>query len=386
MHRTVNETPRKPVGIGMVGCGTALKTMFGPVLPHLKGGRLAALCDTDAKALKAAGQMFPHVPRFKALEEMLQADGVDAVLIGTPVYCHHDQVLAAAKAGKHVLCEKPLARSPAECDEMDRACSQAGVVLMVALSKRFDRSFRRATEMVESGQLGRLIQIRFDWGWPDFELGGWRDTRRTWGGLFQDRGVHTVDLACWWAGQVATVSAAVGVWLEGRQVEDQAAVTLEHASGAISLHQLSRVSHVPFRESIQIDGSKGSLVMALTARPHFTTLEPFQMTLFRHGEATDVTPEPYDGTPDDLPSSAKYLVELEHFCQCIRDDVMPEVGAAQGRYVMEVINAAYVSASSGQKVSLPLKDPPSLDQIFRDLARLGQKIKPAGKGPPDARS
>jgi len=382
----VSETSHRPIGIGLAGCGRALHSMFGPVLPHLKAGRLAALCDTDGKALKAAGEMFPHVPRFKDFEEMLGVDGLDAVLVATPVYAHHDQVLAAAKAGKHVLCEKPLGRSLAECDEMDRACSQAGVVLMVGLVKRFDRSFRRAAEMIESGQLGRIVQMRFDWGWPDFELDGWRDTRRTWGGVFQDRGTHTVDLACWWAGAVAAVSASVGIWVEGRQVEDQAVVVLEHASGAVSLHQLSRVTHVPFRESIQIDGSKASLVMTLTSKPHFRTLDPFQMTLFRHGEATDVTPEPYDGTPDDLPASAKYLVELEHFCQCVRDDVMPEVGAAQGRYVVEVVNAAYMSAAKGEKVVLPVEKVPSLDQIFRDLARLGQKIKPAKKNPADAPS
>ncbi|HIC16757.1 TPA: Gfo/Idh/MocA family oxidoreductase, partial [Candidatus Poribacteria bacterium] len=122
------------------------------------------------------------------------------LLSGTPVYSHSDDVIAVAESGKHVLCEKPMARTVTECDQIIQVCQQNGIILMVAFMKHYNKCFLQAKQMIENGDLGCVFQVRVDWSFLSHP-GGWRDSLPTWGGIYQDHGSHAIDLCRWWLGE-----------------------------------------------------------------------------------------------------------------------------------------------------------------------------------------
>lgn len=144
------------LGIGLIGCG-ASRWMFALCFRFLREGRLVAVSDPDPEAVQAVKSMQPHAQCFDHYEDMLLKPWIDAVIVASPTQFHCEQVIAAAQAGKHILCEKPMACTLFECDRMIKACHRSGVTLMVALVKRFDQSMREAKRMIEAGELGSLF-------------------------------------------------------------------------------------------------------------------------------------------------------------------------------------------------------------------------------------
>ena len=150
--------------LGIVGCGSATQIMYTPVLRHVERLQVTALCDPFQGSLDATQRLL-GVPleQFTDYDDFLRRAPVDAVIIATPVFLHHEQVLKAAKAGKHILCQKPMARTLAECDAMIAACADAGVTLTIGFMKRFDKSLRHAKALIEAGRLGVIDQLLVEW-------------------------------------------------------------------------------------------------------------------------------------------------------------------------------------------------------------------------------
>jgi predicted dehydrogenase len=186
--------------------------------------------------------------------------------------------------------------------------------------------------------------------------------------MFQDHGSHTVDLCRWWLGDVADVSGDMRIVRAEREVEDLAAVTLRHTSGALSLHYVSGVTHQPLREYYLLDGTKASLEMEFGPAWSYTAVAPFRMVLHHRGRShLDVTPDALPNLDDDLRAHSHYLREIDHFCECILWGNTPATTGDDGRKAIEVINAAYLSAWQGRKVHLPLTDAPDLESGFRNM-------------------
>jgi len=348
-----------PVRLGIVGCGRGgTQVMYAPILRFLEGGQVTALVDPDPAALAAMLPYCPQASTFSDYDSFLVAAEVDAAIIATPVSLHREQVIKAAQAGKHVLCEKPLARTVGECDVMIKACAKRGVILMTAFMKRFDKSFRLAKEMIESGALGQVFQVRCDWsGYGSRPTGkSWREWLSTGGGVFQDHGSHTSDLCRWWLGDVVTVSGEIGKTLVGRQLEDVSIATLRHASGALSLHHLSVVTHTFAKEYYLIDGTRGSLEIQ-GPYSSYVAVEPFRMLLYEGGRSVrDVTLRNDPNLDDERRETNRYLKELEHFCTCIQTGSEPLTKGEDGRAAIEIVNAVYLSSWKQNKVHLPLRE------------------------------
>ena len=374
----------KKIRIGIAGCGTTGQ-MYGPILRYLKTAEVVAFMDPSREAAcriqaLGGGEVFTNYDKF------LQAGRVEAVIIGSPVWAHQEQVVKAAEAGKHVLCEKPLAPTLEECDTMIKACRKNRVILMAAFMKRFDKNFRLAKEMVDKGTLGEIFQIRCDWSWRQYFTAGWRDRIQTGGGLFQDHGSHTIDLCRWFAGEIETVSAEMAIRLQAREVEDQAVVTLRHKNGCISLHHMLRMTHKPLNEYYLLDGSRASLEMEYGPGWSAFSLKPFKMTLYGgHGlkgittKSDDITLRNETDEEPEIAKNHRYLKELEHFCECILKDKKPLVGGIDGRKALEVINAAYLSAVRKEKIHLPLKSSPDLDDLFKKIKRESLRVDEKGR-------
>src|ERR1035437_3288550 len=151
------------IRLGIVGCGMATMVMYTPILRYVERAEVTALCDPNQGALAQVHRYFPTAATYLDYDEFLRAAQVDGLLLATPVTLHMQQVTKAARAGKHVMCEKPMARTLAECDEMIAACEAAGVTLMIGFMKRFDKSMCHAKRLVEQGRLGTLYSVICDW-------------------------------------------------------------------------------------------------------------------------------------------------------------------------------------------------------------------------------
>ncbi len=206
----------RPLRLGLLGAGTALHGMYGPALRHLPQAELVGVMDPWAEARDRARADY-GVRAYKTLRGLLEHARPEVAVVASPTYAHLEQVVALAAAGVHVFCEKPMARTPGECDRMIDACARAGVLLGVGFMKRFNAAVIRAGELLRQGEVGELYQVDCEWSFPAShppERYGhphrdWRGRLENWGGVFQDHGSHTVDLCRLWLGEVTRVSARV---------------------------------------------------------------------------------------------------------------------------------------------------------------------------------
>ncbi len=366
--RRPKEIRLKPVKLGIVGCGTTTRIMYGPILRFLRNGVFVAACDPDEGQAKWAAEQYGAKQTFTDVDAFFRDADIDAVIVGSPVWAHCDTVVQASERGKHVLCEKPMARTPQECARMIEACDRRDVVLMVAFMKRFNKCFRRVTELINDGTLGDVFQVRALWSFFTPER-AWRDALRTWGGVYQDHGSHTVDLCRWWLGDIETVSGEVDIIdSHQREVEDRVVATYRHRSGAVSIHQMTRVYHKPVIEAYEILGTKAALDVEFGPGWSFLSPEPFRMTLHRGGRtAEDITPYNLPCLDDEIRRHGQYLKELEHFCECVQTGARPLTSGADGRAAIEAVNAVYASSQRRAFVTLPLEEPIDLESLFRDL-------------------
>ena len=359
----------KQIGLGIAGCGASVQ-MYGPALRYLEGAQVVAWMDPLAdKAQEAAtrygGQAYTDYAAF------LAHPGLDAVILASPPWLHLPQARQAAEAGKHVLCEKPMARNVTECRALTEAVEGQGRILMVGFMKRFSPYFRKVKEMVDAGDLGELIEIRTEWGWPQYFLAGWRDKRDNLGGLFLDHGSHTIDLCRWWAGDILSASAEVRIHLQGREVEDYAQATYRHSSGCISTHYNSRLTHKPLRECYTIEGTKGALTLECRDKWSFNSLDPFVMKRYTLGREETITLPGSPNIEDQVAQSWMYLGSLRYFVDCVQRGAKPAMcSGADGLAVIEAIDAAYIASSENRVVTLPLTEPYDLDALFRRMQTL----------------
>lgn len=186
-------------GWGIVGLGWVASDFFGPAMQQT-GSTIAACLGSTPDKTGAFAQRFGVARAHADLESLLRDPAVDAVYLALPNSMHHAAVLAAARAGKHILCEKPFAMQVGHAREMVAACRDAGVILRIAHQIRLDAAVTRAREIVRSGRLGRLAEV-------SLERGSANPARKTWrldnaqSGVIFDVGVHLLDLVQWVTGQ-----------------------------------------------------------------------------------------------------------------------------------------------------------------------------------------
>jgi predicted dehydrogenase len=187
---------------------------------------------------------------------------------GGPNGLHAEPTIAAARAGKHVLCEKPLGLDAGQSYELWRAAADAGVVHLCGFNYRFVPAIRRARELVDAGLLGELVHVRArylqSWGWdaPD-DL--WRFDRTQAGtGAIGDLGTHAIDLVRFLAGEIASVSALVRTFVPDREVDDAFVATIELDGGAIGTLEASRLARGRVNQNtFELNGSRGSIAFDL---------------------------------------------------------------------------------------------------------------------------
>src|SRR6202165_2556201 len=227
------------IKFGLLGCGRIAKRhsdLLGG--HHVDRASLAGVCDPIRARADAVASKF-SAPAYYDIDDFLAQKDIDAVAVLTPSGMHPEHVIACARAGKHVVVEKPMALRLQDADDMMRACDEAGVKLFVVKQNRFNLPVVAAREALEAGRFGRLIlgTVRVRWCRDQayYDQDAWRGTWALDGGVLTNQASHHVDMLEWMMGDVDSVFAKGVTALVDIEAEDTAVVMLSFRNGALGL-------------------------------------------------------------------------------------------------------------------------------------------------------
>lgn len=291
--------------------------------------------------------------------DLLKMEEIDVVSLALPNDLHAEVAIAAAEAGKHVICEKPLATTLEAADAMIAACDEAGVQLMYAEPLCFAPKYARARELAQSGALGEIFLIKQSeehsgphspWFWNIDRAGG---------GALMDMGVHGIVFAQWLLGNasITHVTASMGTFVHGGKTEgeDHVVTILNFDGGQMAVIESSWAKGGGVDDRLEIYGTKGHTRADLVfgnSLPTWST-EGYANGAEKAGATIGWS---YPGF-DDLWNGG-YVQEMRYFVDCIRRDEPAWLNGRVGRSALETIYAAYRSAGIGATVRLPFRVPP----------------------------
>lgn len=322
---------------GLIGCGDIARRRVAPALRDLPGCELVAVSRARFSEAEAFAREFGARKWFADWRELVADREVDAVYVATPVRPHAAQTIAAAEAGKHVLCEKPMAMNTAECDAMIAACRDHGVKLGVAYYRRFYPVVERVKSILESGEIGApvIAQVNaFEWfdPAPDHPRRWLLNREESGGGPMMDFGCHRIELLTNLLGSISATKGFNSNVLFRREVEDTSVAVFEFESGARGVLSITHAAREP-QDTLDIFGSAGSI--------HVNVLNSGEVTIRVGGEERVEHHPPHANT---------HLPLIADFTEAVTNDREPAVGGAAGSEVARIIEAVY-SGNNNQQVS-----------------------------------
>ncbi len=351
-------------GFAIVGCGM-IAEFHTKAIQELRGAKLLACMDEVPAATKKISDMVGGCDTYSELDRMLERDDVDIVCVCTPSGAHMEPALAAAKAGKHVVVEKPLEITLARCDKIISACDEAGVKLCTIFPSRFSEANRLVKEALDAGRFGRLTlgdtYVKWWRSQQYYDSGGWRGTwELDGGGALMNQSIHNVDLLYWMMGEVEEIAAFSATLAHVRiEVEDVAVAAVKFRNGALGVIEGTTAAYPGLPKKIEIHGEKGS-----------AAVEQDDITLWQFAEETakdrairrKFAKRGQAGGAADPRGITHHghLAQLKDFLKAIEAGTEPLVDGREGRKSVEIILAIYQSAATGKVVKLPLKGDPEL--------------------------
>ncbi len=302
------------------------------------------------------------------MDELLAKEEVEIVDICLPNYLHHQACLKAAEAMKHVIVEKPLAVTLEQADEMIAACSSRGLKLMYAEELCFAPKYERVRDMVEAGAVGEVYMLK-QAEKHDGPHSPWFYKKETaGGGVMMDMGCHALAWFRW----MTKKARAVSVYADMKTVfhneitdcDDNTITIVEFENGVTGLAEDSWGKPGGMDDRIEVYGTKGvsyaDLFRGNSALTYST--DGYGYAMEKAGSTKGWTFTIFEEA-----FNQGYPQELAHFVSCVREDKTPAVTGEDGRAVLEMIYAAYMSAKSGAKVKLPLENPPKVEYAIQLL-------------------
>jgi predicted dehydrogenase len=343
------------VRVGIVG-SQFISSIHADALQRCSAAELFAVASpTDDHAQRFAEQH--HIPHHLTdYRAMLEMDEIDMIVIGAPNDLHCTMTVEAARAGKHVVCEKPLCLNLTEADRMIEACHQASVKLMYAEELCFAPKYVRLKQLLDSGALGEPVLIKQSEKHDGPHADHFWDVDRSGGGVTMDMGCHAIEFFRWMLDRVAITSvyAQMGTYVHaGRTLgDDNAVLILEFEGDVMAVAEESWSKLGGMDDRAEVHGSSG---VAYADLLHGNAIETYSTTGYDYAVEKAGTTAGWSFTVYEESWNYGFPQELEHFVICVRDDRQPRVTGEDGRAVLEVLFAAYESAGTGRKVSLPFE-------------------------------
>ncbi len=340
--------------IAIIGAGNIAQSAHLPVYVERDDVDLVAIADWNLERAQAAAKKFGVKKAYRTVEEVLANEEVDAVDICVWNRSHSEVAIAAARAGKAILCEKPLALNVEHALRMKEEVEKAGVTFMLAVPNRYRSEYRLARDMVDAGKLGEIYYAKTAMvrrrGTP---LGWFTDTAKAGGGPVIDIGVHCIDRTWFLMGcpKPVRVSAStsnrigdyktkgVSRWIAldsdvtAFDTEDSAAGVIHFENGASMLFEVSWALNMEPTDYTVVCGTKAGIKM-----------DPFTVYGEDMDYLTDNTPTVKEVNP--------FAVEIDHFIDCVRTGKKPQSTLDEGLTVQRMLNGIYDSARLGKEIEI----------------------------------
>lgn len=342
------------IRLAIIGCGSITKYRHAPEAKSNENVELVAVCDSNLKNAESIAKTFDVPNVYIDYEKMLNMEKPDAVVVAAPNYLHADATIKALKAGAHVLCEKPMATTIDECIKMVQTANETKKFLMIAHNQRFNEAHRRAKQIIQSGELGRVLSFKttFGHGGPE----GWSsDKPDTWFfhkekavfGSMGDLGVHKIDLMRFLLGEEFVEAAAFVTTLAKKypngkliDVDDNAVCILKTQSGAIGTMTASWTYPGSEDNSTVIYCEKGSVT--LYGDPKFS-----MVIRYANGQKAYFDLDTMQTNERQTKSGV-----MDEFINCILTNTPPEISGEEGLKTMKVVFACIESAQTGKVIKI----------------------------------
>lgn len=349
------------VKVGLIGTGfvAGIHAHAFKMIPEAEVVAVASPTPGKAKAFAAKH----GIPRaFEHYRDVLAIDEVEMVNLCLPNDLHAEVCIAAAQAGKHVVCEKPLCRTLDQADAMIAACKKARVLLLYAEELCFAPKYVRAKTLVDEGALARAFLVKqSEEHFGPHEPWFW-DVNRSGGGVLLDMGCHSIEYARWVFGKPAikSVFASLGTYVHGDKThgEDHSLCIVEYEGGCTGLAENSWAKQGGVDDKAEIYGS-GGFTRADLLRGN--SLLTYSETGYGYAVEKAATTAGYTFTMYEEIWNYGFPQELAHFARCVRGQEQPVETGEDGREVLRIILAAYASAGMGRRIDFPWT-PPKVDK------------------------
>lgn len=336
--------------LALVGCGRISHNHF-EAIKSTPGLELAAVSDIEPDRAQAAGEAY-GVPWFVSYEEMLATVPCDVVTVATPSGLHPDEGIRVARAGKHVITEKPMAITLEGADALLEACASAGVQLFVVKQNRLNPPVQLLRRALDKGRFGRLYMVTCSvlWSRPQeyYDQASWRGTWALDGGAIMNQASHYVDLLQWVLGPVASVCGMTATLGRRIETEDTGGAVIRAQSGALGVLQVTMLTYPKNLEgSVTVIGERG------TVRIGGTAVNRIERWEFAEPDDDDAEVERVNTDPPDVYGFG-HLGYYRNVVAALRGEAAANTGGIEGRKSLELILAIYAAARHGREVHLPL--------------------------------
>ncbi|MGB0396230.1 MAG: Gfo/Idh/MocA family protein [Flavobacteriaceae bacterium] len=337
----------KKIGFGVIGTGNIAKFHAQCIdkIPNAK--LLGVLSKTESRALDIAVNF--RAPVFWEIEKLISHPEIDVICVCNESGLHGATIAKIAKAGKHILCEKPLETTVEKIDRIAEVVKSTGIQLACVFQNRENPEYKKLKTFVESGSLGKILLCQTSINWyrpPTYYEGSWRGTKALDGGAaLINQGIHTIDLMLDLMGEVALVSGLVDTLHHQIEGEDVAVAALKFKSGALGTLSGGTALFPGEPESITIYGTLGNVVFR-GGKIVSSTVSSIHKALTASDE------DPGSGASDPMAITDQFhIAAIEDFMDAIRHDRVPKVNIDEAKKSVALINAIYQSKGNGVKLN-----------------------------------
>lgn len=337
---------KEKLGFGIIGCGAAAEVHVKALKELTSDATICGVCDINPEAAKKFAEK-NGVFAYSSAEELLADENVDVVNICTPSGFHYLSVVAAARAKKHIICEKPLAINKAQLDEIEKECALSGVTVAVISQYRCFEDVLFAKKAIEDGKLGKIvcadIYMKYYRSQEYYDSGSWRGTKAIdGGGALMNQGIHGLDLLLFLAGNVKKVYALSKTLVRNIEVEDTLSAVCEFENGATGVIQATTSVFPGYPRRLEINGDKGSIA-----------IEESTLTRFETEKGDILKSEHLSGvSPAANFTHVGHKKQIADTIEAIRTGRQPISNLKDGRRAVDLILAIYESAETGKPVEI----------------------------------